>query len=480
MQVLQDIIMRHTKRLAIWIVAAAAFLTAQSDPPSRVGRLNYMDGPVSFQPAGEEDWIDASINRPLISGDSVWVASRARGEMHVGSAALRLGPNTAFQFINLNDQTVQMRLSEGTLTVHLRDLSRDQVFEVNTPNLSFTLWAPGEYRIDADPDSQTTVITVRDGEGEVIGDGQSFPVYARQQAIVTGDDQSRYRLVSAPRTDAWDQWCSNRDRREEQSESARYVSREMPGYQDLDDYGGWSNEPAYGAVWMPRNVSAGWAPYRDGHWAWISPWGWTWVDDTPWGFAPYHYGRWASIRGRWGWIPGPRGNRPVYAPALVAWIGGGGFSASVGWFPLGFREPYRPSYNVSQGYLQRVNYNSFNGNIQYANRNVRDGVTVVPQDAFARGRRVADSGRALSPAQLQSVQVITHPLVAPQRESIFGGRNRASAEPPAQVFDRRVVARTAPPEAPVPFARQQAALARNPGRPLPATEVRQMRQGTPS
>jgi hypothetical protein len=205
---------------------------------------------------------------------------------------------------------------------------------------------PGEYRIDVRPDSQTTVITVRDSEGEATGGGQSFPIYAPQKVVVSGGDQIDYRLTSAGGPDDFDQWCSARDRREEQSQSARYVSREVPGYEDLGQYGRCDEQAGYGQLWMPSSVAADGAPYQDGHWAWIDPWGWTWVDDAPWGFAPYHYGRWASIGGRWGWIPGPYGATPTYAPAPVAWIGGGrggsGFSmsfsigtaAAVGWFPL--------------------------------------------------------------------------------------------------------------------------------------------------
>src|SRR5205814_1992738 len=102
-------------------------------------------------------------------------------------------------------------------------------------------------------------------------------------------------------------------------------------------------EPQYGAIWVPRRVPVDWAPYRYGHWAWIEPWGWTWVDDAPWGFAPFHYGRWIFTAGNWGWVPGPRTVRPVYAPALVAWVGGprlnasvsiGGGRGGVAWFPL--------------------------------------------------------------------------------------------------------------------------------------------------
>jgi len=505
--------MRHITGVTALIVASAALLTAQTDPPGRVGRLNYIDGLVSFQPAGVNDWVDASVNRPLIAGDNIWVGNRGRSELHVGSTALRLGPNTAFEFLNLDDQGVQIRLSEGTLTVRLRNFAQNQIFEVDTPNIAFTLVRPGEYRIDANPDSQSTIITVRDGEGEVTGGGDTFPIYARQQVVVRGDDRISYNLASAPGPDSWDQWCSSRDRREDQSQSARYVSREVAGYDDLDQYGRWDNQPGYGNVWIPTSVSVDWAPYHDGHWAWIAPWGWTWVDDAPWGFAPYHYGRWATFNGRWGWIPGPYDATPVYAPALVAWVGGGrggsGFSlsfsigtvAAVGWFPLGPREPYFPSYQASRSYFTRVNntntvinnttinnyYDSSRNNtpitnVQYANRNVQNAVTAVPQENFARGRRVTQDARPVPAAQLGSVQVFGAPSIAPQRESVLGDRadtaSRA-ARPPANVLARPVVARTPPPPAPVPFERQQPALARNPGRPLPTTDVQQIRQTAP-
>ena len=508
--------MPNIKIAAVLTLSLASFLAAQVDPPSRVGRLSYREGPVSLQPTGINDWVDADINRPLTTGDYIWVGDRGRAEFHVGSAALRLSAGSAFEFLNLDDQTVQIRLSQGTLTVRLRYLAQDQIFEIDTPNLAFTLNRPGDYRIDANPDAQTTVVTVRDGEGEVTGGGQDFPVYASQRVVVRGDDQISYNLEGAGGPDEFDQWCGTRNRREDQSQSARYVSREIPGYDDLDQYGRWSEQPGYGQVWMPTSVDADWAPYRDGHWAWIAPWGWTWVDEAPWGFAPYHYGRWSSFGGRWGWIPGPYGATPLYAPALVGWIGGGGgrsgFSLSfsigtalaVGWFPLGPREPYFPTYRVSQGYFTRVNnsntvinnttinnYYNYNrdsnsreiGNIQYANRNVRNGVTAVPQTSFASGRQITREARPVPAAQLATAQVVSAPAIAPQRDSVLGsgaGTSSRAPRPPANVLSRQVVARTAPPPAAVPFDRQQAALARNPGRPLAVTEVQQIRQSAPA
>jgi hypothetical protein len=189
----------------VLFLLAATILSAQSDPPNRVGRLNFANGPVSFQPAGESDWLDAPINRPLVPGDSLWSGNGARAELHIGSTALRLAPNTAFQLLNLDDQTVQIRLSEGTLTLHIRQLQPRELFEIDTPNLAFTLTAPGEYRIDANPDAQTTTVTIRNGNGEISGGGQSFTLNTRQQAVITGDQQIDYRVHSAPITDAWDQ-----------------------------------------------------------------------------------------------------------------------------------------------------------------------------------------------------------------------------------------------------------------------------------
>ena len=494
---------------------SAAFLAAQTDPPARAGRLNYINGPVSFQPAGMTDWVDATINRPLTTGDHIWVGDGGQAEIHVGSTALRLNSNTAFQFLNLDDQTAQVELSQGTLTARVRNYGQGQNFEIDTPSLAFTLLRSGEYRMGADPDSQTTSITVRDGDGEVTGGGQTFPVHARQQAIVTGGDQITYNVEPAPGPDAWDQWSSGRDSREDRSPSARYVSREVPGYDDLDQNGQWQSEPGYGQVWRPSRVARGWAPYHDGNWVWVAPWGWTWVDDQPWGYAPSHYGRWASFDDGWGWVPGPLNVTPYYAPALVGWVGGGrggasfsiGFSsgnaAAVGWFPLGPRDPYIPGYNTSQGYFNRVNntnttinntnitnyYNDSRNsnntitNVKYVNQNVPNAVIAVPQNTFANGRSVAQSARPVPASQLATAHFAAAAGIAPQQASVLGSRASTATSaprPPASAFSRPVVARTAPPPPPVAFARQQAVLAQNPGRPLAPATVQQMRTSAPA
>ena len=184
--------------------------------------------------------------------------------------------------------------------------------------------------------------------------------------------------------------------REDRVVSTRYVPEEMTGYEDLDQYGAWRTAPDYGAVWVPTAVPAGWAPYRSGHWVWVSPWGWTWVDSAPWGFAPFHYGRWVWLGNHWAWAPGRRIARPVYAPALVAFIGGSNFSVSVGvgsapavgWVPLGWREPYRPWYRASHAHVRNVNVTHVT-NVTNITNNVTNVRLVNRERAFGRHGRLA-------------------------------------------------------------------------------------------
>ncbi|HET6486983.1 MAG TPA: DUF6600 domain-containing protein, partial [Spirochaetia bacterium] len=284
-----------------------------ADPPSEVARLNLISGSVSFQSGSLDDWAPAVLNYPLTTGDHLWSDAGGRAELHVGSSALRLGPGTDFTFLGLDDQTVQVRLADGSLDVRVRDLDPGVTFEVDTPNASVQLTRDGSYRIDV-RDSGDTVVVARAGAADVTAGGAGFDVAGGQSAVITGAGSVGYYVTGIPAQDDWDRWCLARDQREDSIASVRYVPRAMIGVEDLDANGSWSTVAGYGPVWTPR-VAVGWAPYRFGHWSWVEPWGWTWVDDAPWGFAPFHYGRWAFLQGRWVWIPGTIVARPVYAPA---------------------------------------------------------------------------------------------------------------------------------------------------------------------
>jgi hypothetical protein len=453
------------------------------DPPARVGRLNFSQGSVSFRPAGEDDWVTAVPNRPMVTGDDLWADENSRAEVHVGSAALRLGSRTGITFLELDDHTTQIRLAQGSLILRLRHVDDDDSYEVDTPNLAFSLLQPGEYRVDVSEDGSQTVTTVWHGRGRVTGGGFTYNVIANQTATFNGNQEHLdYDLGQIPDRDDFDSWAFDRDDREDQADSANYVSREMTGYEDLDENGDWTYVAGYGECWRPRAVAVGWAPYRFGHWAYVGPWGWTWVEDEPWGFAPFHYGRWAFVNSGWFWVPGPVVVRPVWAPALVAFVGGGpGFhfsaGAGVGWFPLAPGEVYVPGYHVSRAYVNNVNItntsvtvtrvtNVYNttivnrtttiNNVTYVNQRVNGGVTVVSHEAFVNARPVAQNVMRVDQRELAAAPVGRVAAVEPVHMSVVGSGRPVSARPPAAVISRPVVAVRTPPPPPRTIDQRQA------------------------
>lgn len=282
----------------------------------------------------------------------------------------------------------------------------------------------------------------------------------------------------------------------------------MTGYEDLDDSGDWSYAGGYGPVWYPTAIPAGWAPYRFGHWIWVAPWGWTWVDDARWGFAPFHYGRWSLIGGRWGWVPGPVAVHPVYAPALVAFVGGGGFNLSIGgggvaWFPLAPGEVFVPAYHVSHMYVTQVNvtntvvnvtrvtnvYNYYTANktavinrVTYANQAAPNAVTAVTRDTFVNARPVARNVVAVQARDIAQAPVTHMVGVEPARSSVIGAGNPTRVAPPVAVVNRQVVAQHMPAAPATPFAQRQDKLVARPVTVRPVAPVAgqgNFRQQTP-
>jgi len=497
--------------LAVLFIPARAAAQDYDDPPSRVARLSYTQGYVSFQPAGTGDWVDAIVNRPLTTGDQLWTDQGSRAALHIGSASIHLSEYTGFSFLNLTDTTAQLQLSTGTLRIRVKWLGDSDIFEVDTPNLAFTILRPGIYEISVNSAGDTTVIQDRRGQGEVTGGGSSYTLNPGDVGTFSGTYQLNADVEGLGDVDDFERWSEQRDHHEDVSISARYMSNYAIGYDDLDDNGGWRPVPGYGMVWFPHVAMDGWAPYHYGHWAYIAPWGYTWVDDAPWGFAPFHYGRWINAGGGWGWVPCPPRPavavsvyvQPVYAPALVAWIGGPHFgigiavgSLGVGWFPLGPREVYVPSYPVSRNYVSNVNVSNTTvnttvvnnyytnvvvnknvnvTNVTYVNQRVPGAVVATSQQAFSSGQPVAHNVVHVDAREVASapVNAMTPPAV-PQRAAVLGGRPAANVKPPAAVQARAVVAKTAPPPPPPTFEKRQAAIQSNGGRPLSVAQVRQI------
>jgi FecR protein len=459
---------------------------AQPDPPTRAARLQYMNGSVSVQPHGTDEWVAGQLNRPLTNSDNIWADKNSRAEISVATGLIRIDSESSLTLTNVSDNMVQLQLHQGALNLHVRRLYDNETYEVDTPNQAFTVRKPGDYRFDVDPDKDRTVITVWRGEGESTGDGPAVRIREGQQARFTNGTSMQSDIHQAPGRDGFDDWAYSRDHRLDNSQSARYVSPDVVGYEDLDEYGQWRDTPTYGHVWVPNQVDAGWAPYRNGHWIWVDPWGWTWVEDEPWGYAPFHYGRWVYYNNYWGWAPGPIYARPYYSPALVAWFGGPGWGVNVGfgggygygWCPLGWGEPYVPWYHVSRGYFNRVNvtntritninitniYNNrygrggrggdqgrhggwHNDNIHYANMRARNGFTAVSRDTLVNSRNVARNNIRVSPTQITKVNVTNNINVRPTRNTVLGANaGRSAAAPPQRSFARPVVSHAAPPQ----------------------------------
>ncbi len=259
------------------------------------------------------------------------------------------------------------------------------------------------------------------GVAQTVGDGQAIRV--------SGVDPIQVTSASPAPVDGFQRWSAERDGRLASSPSAQYVSRDIPGYDDLDDAGTWQQEAAYGPVWYPNGMSSDWAPYRNGSWVWVEPWGWTWVEQEPWGYAPFHYGRWVSVNSRWGWLPGPIAVRSYYAPALVVFVNGSSFGVQA-WFPLGPGETYYPSYHHDDDYFRRVNVTNMRNvtsvtvavNVNAINyRNRERATTAVATADFQSGQHVRQGTMPEHASEVARAPIQPRPAAAPSGRASAGG-----------------------------------------------------------
>ncbi|MPZ32559.1 MAG: hypothetical protein GEV13_16435 [Rhodospirillales bacterium] len=418
--------------LVVWSSAMA-----QGEPPGRVGRLAFIDGTVSFHDDEQSAWTPAVVNTPLTTGDGLWTEPNARSEISLAGTRIRMEGATQLDMLALDDTQTRLQLAQGRIDVKTLAMDARQPYEIVTPRGTIRLLQQGDYYVEAGSTEDPTRLGVRSGAAQIQAlNGQVLAVRANEVAEVTGDGAApllRTIRTAPPAPPAY--WAS-RDR-QVVYDPPRYLSVGVTGYEDLNAYGDWINDGSYGRVWVPRAVPSGWAPYRTGHWAYVRPWGWTWIDEQPWGFAPYHYGRWATRNDRWVWVPPQRDVRPVYAPALVAFVGGvelavtlGNQSAApVGWFPLGPREVYVPPYTTDREYYRRLNRSAriedriLEDRWQRTQRReaylaTRDQAmmnqrfaTVVPTAAFVRSQPVMRSALQVRPQAIAAAPVA--PVAAP-------------------------------------------------------------------
>ena len=480
------------------ILTFLAPAVALADPPARVGRLAYLEDLVWFATSRDEALQPATANWPISSGAVVHTGERGRAEIWIGSTALRLADNSQVDFSQVDDQQVSLGLAAGHLAVSIMEAEQAADLVLTLPGADLRFLAAGRYRLDVE--GGRSELTTLAGLAIIEHAGGRLQVAAGNKAVLFAD--GNLRVVGVERADAFDLWVGERENLTHASQTRRHVSPYMTGYQDLDEYGDWRADSEYGSIWYPRAIAVDWAPYRFGRWAWVAPWGWTWIDAAPWGFAPFHYGRWLQIHDRWAWVPGQRAERPVYAPALVAWIGNPGWSVSfsfgaapaVGWFPLAPREVYVPHYRYSPAYIRRLNITHVH-NVTVIERAERGGqrerfthrdsphaVTVVPASQLREGRAITrrefrhlernDLGRApvaavsptkewLAPApearRPRAEDRSRHEAVAsrPERRGEADARQLRPAEPEAAPGRRPVLPERAPESVVPPAARER-------------------------
>ena len=465
---------RRTTILAvIWLLATGIQApAARAERERAVGptppRLAFIAGEVSFWRPGADDWALAQVNTALAAGDSLYVGEGGNVELQIGSRAyVRAGSGTQLGIDSLETGYLQLEVTSGHCAVDLKTLPEGQAIELDTPHGAFTIERPGYYRVDVD--DNTTFTARRGGVATLVpAGGDTTDVDTDRQVVLAGAETATVTVSAAPDADDWDRWNFDRTGHlAERSRSAEYVPPAVAGVDDLDSYGEWRDTPRYGHVWAPRDVPADWAPYSTGRWVYDPSYEWTWVDEAPWGWAPYHYGRWCWADGYWGWAPGPVIAAPVYAPALVAFFGGGGVSVGVSvgtpfvsWVALGWGEPVVPWWgpsafigrpywggwggprivnNVVINQTTIVNVNTIN---RFSNVAVRNAVVGVHRDQFGRGRGDRVRFAAEDVRRLQPVrgQIGVRPVAA----SLVPRAERAQ-RPPEQIRNRRVVA-TRPPQ----------------------------------
>jgi FecR protein len=259
----------HLGVFLLWLASGGfAGASNSSEPPGRVVYLQYLAGEVSVQPNGIGAWIQGSIFRPLTNADNVWADKDSRAELNLVSGRMRIDSETSLTLTKVTDRSVQVDLHQGVLNVHVRRLGDGEIYEIDTPNLAFTLTKAGDYRVDVSPNEDSTIVTVRQGEGQAAGHERTVGVQAGERTEFVGSSLE-HPVRQAPRQDGFDEWCQDRDRRLDHVASASYPSPSPVNDDDVEQYRAWRE--AYGPVWVPTTVAPVWVPYRSAYWIWVNP-----------------------------------------------------------------------------------------------------------------------------------------------------------------------------------------------------------------
>jgi hypothetical protein len=330
--------------------------------PTRVGRVSLVSGKVQFRAPGDMQWSLASVNDPIATGVAVNTDPQARAEISIGAHTIDLAAGTEIAIVKLDQQSTEIAVKQGRIASDLRALDPGETVRIDIPAGAVRLLSAGRYDIDVGGGEQPTRLAAFAGSAEFADSDADLEVGTGERVAFSTAGPIAATFEPAA-DDEFTKWCRARAADETRMSAPYFISRAMTGYAALADAGQWRSTEKYGEVWQPKLLPAGWAPYRDGHWRWLAPWGWSWVDKQVWGFAPSHYGRWLFADGRWSWVPGRFAAHPVWAPAVVGFLGTPGVGLSyadgpgpaIAWFPLAPGEIYWPGYTGDLDYIRALN-----------------------------------------------------------------------------------------------------------------------------
>ena len=329
-------------RFALWLVPAVAFSNS-----FRYARLGEFDGKPEAQIHAADGWQPVVRNMPLPQSARVQTPAGSHAEIELDEGSVvRIAPDS---LLELSDYT---RLSSGqriTLLSLDRGLAyftgqarRQDALMLAVPGAQITISNGTRVRIEAqDAWSQIAVI---EGRVRFASPSAEMDLKEGEMARVDPNNRARFYLYRELAAYDSDQWSEARDKVLASTPSSAHLPVLHYGVHDLDTAGAWIDTQTFGTVWKPKTAD-GWAPFRDGKWAWYDELGYTWIANDSWGWLPYHYGRWMRTDDTgWFWVPG---KSAVFKPGDVYWLRG---AKVAGWGPLAAGEDWAPS-GVPQLYL---------------------------------------------------------------------------------------------------------------------------------